>query len=64
MFGKRGEANERMSEGANERISEAARYCGKCVHFGRCAWLISRDADENVCDWDPSRFRLRGEVER
>jgi hypothetical protein len=33
--------------------------CADCVHFKRCEWLISANAEDARCDWEPSRFRPR-----
>ncbi|MDD5615006.1 MAG: hypothetical protein PHH85_02255 [Candidatus Methanoperedens sp.] len=35
------------------------KTCAHCQHYTRCARLISRQGDEDVCDWAPSRFEPR-----
>ena len=32
------------------------RTCYDCIHFRRCSWLISVEANHASCDWIPSRF--------
>lgn len=33
------------------------RTCADCAHFKRtCEWLISRNPDNEQCDWWPVRF--------
>ena len=36
-----------------------AQKCGDCVHHPRCVMLFQCPADNETCDWDPSRFRAR-----
>lgn len=33
--------------------------CGDCVLFARCEAFLVRIPDDEVCDWYPSRFRLK-----
>lgn len=39
------------------------KTCADCRYFvPKCSWLIgSLTGDETLCDWDPSRFRPKGE---
>lgn len=30
--------------------------CGDCVHIRRCAAIFGHQANDEVCDWAPSRF--------
>jgi len=40
--------------------------CGDCRHSGRCEWLLgdAYGSESTVCDWDPSRFRVKDEMDR
>lgn len=38
------------------------RTCMDCAHFRRCNLMFGHIAGDEVCDWLPSRFRLRKEV--
>lgn len=33
------------------------KTCADCVHFKRCAWLLSYTGAETQCDWTPSKFK-------
>ncbi len=39
---------------------DGTQACGDCEHFDRCAWLVRATREQAVCDWDPSRFSMRG----
>lgn len=30
--------------------------CGRCRHFRRCSQIYGHIAEDEVCDWAPSRF--------
>ena len=32
------------------------RTCQDCAHFLRCRFLLCCNPENEVCDWDPSRF--------
>lgn len=34
----------------------AGKTCGDCVHIARCAAIFGHQANDEVCDWSPSRF--------
>jgi hypothetical protein len=31
--------------------------CGACIHFAMCQGFCGHIAEDEVCDWSPSRFR-------
>lgn len=33
--------------------------CAHCQHYPRCCRLISRQGDEDICDYAPSRFEAK-----
>jgi len=32
------------------------KECGDCVHFSRCVRIFGHIAEDEVCDWAPSKF--------
>lgn len=48
----------RRGEPHNESDMElpAGKTCGDCRHFRRCNAMFGHIAEDEVCDWSPSRY--------
>lgn len=41
-----------------DMILPISKTCLDCIHFAsKCSWLLSREGNEVICDWSPSRFK-------
>lgn len=50
-------ARRRYMEGLLSRMRlPQGKHCSDCVQFRKCSWLICREGNEELCDWDPSKF--------
>lgn len=58
----RGYISERLTDDPSN-LPEG-KSCDDCAHFVRCKWLIDANHNDERCDWEPSRFRLRTNKDR
>lgn len=48
----------RRSEIDEDRMNlPEGKTCGDCVHTRRCTMMFGHIAEDEACDWTPSRFR-------
>lgn len=48
----------RRTEGDDMNLPDG-KTCGDCHHFSRCNAIFGHIAEDEVCDWAPSRFAAK-----
>lgn len=47
----------RTADNADKMNLPEGKTCGDCVHAKRCIAMFGHIAEDESCDWAPSRFR-------